>query len=145
MYAMRLPIDLLEFLFAAHNRPAISAEIHRVSQVFEGIPIQPEQRPSKKNRPMCFVHGTAAAKWKSPKIDLTQGLRNLDFGQGFYLFPDTPSGRRMAAFRAKQKAKFDGGEACIIRFRKNADWDQLNMVGLDEGDFAEQYGDKHEK
>ena len=58
---------------------------------------------------MILYHGTNA---DFESIDLTQGIRHKDFGQGFYLTPD-----RMTAIRmAQKKAKLFGGTPTLITY-----------------------------
>ena len=45
-------------------------------------------------------------------IDLTKGLRNKDFGKGFYLTSDRTTAERMA----KKKARLFGGFATLITY-----------------------------
>ncbi len=58
---------------------------------------------------MKLYHGTNA---DFESIDLTKGIRHKDFGQGFYLTPDSMTAIRMA----QKKAKLFGGMPTLITY-----------------------------
>ena len=59
---------------------------------------------------MKLYHGT---NQDIASIDPKKGLRNKDFGQGFYLTPDYNTARRMAM----KRARLFGGRATVIEYQ----------------------------
>ncbi len=58
---------------------------------------------------MILFHGT---NQDIETIDLSKGIRNKDFGKGFYLTPNRPTAERMA----QKKARLFGGTPYVITY-----------------------------